>query len=297
MIYTVTFNPALDYIMRASDFKAGRVNRAYAAKVLCGGKGINVSWVLKNLGIKSTALGFLAGFTGHEIERLLKEHGCRTDFNWLAEGMSRINVKMIAGKESEVNAPGPKIGDIEPLLEKLDALKEEDVLVLAGSLPEGVDIDTYEIILARTGAGKCVVDTTGEALRRTLKHHPFLIKPNNHELEELFSKPLLQKGDMIECARTLRQEGAQNVLVSLGAEGAILVGSDEKVYECAAPKGTVRGTTGAGDSTVAGFLAGYLQGGNLGYALRMGIAAGSASAFSENLAEKEEIYRLIEQIG
>lgn len=295
MIYTVTFNPALDYILYADSFRAGEVNRARDAKVLCGGKGVNVSWVLKNLGVKSVALGFLAGFTGTEIERLLSEHGCGTDFIWLEKGMSRINVKLVADSESEMNAPGPEIESLAPLFEKLKTLGPDDVLVLAGSLPTGVAQDAYETILSRTSAGKCVVDTTGEALRRTLNYRPFLIKPNHHELGELFGKKLSGRDEIAECAYVLRREGAQNVLVSMGGAGALLVGEDEKIYECAAPKGTVKGTTGAGDSMVAGFLAGYMEGG-LECALRMGVASGSASAFSENLAKKEEIYRLLETI-
>lgn len=295
MIYTVTFNPALDYILRADDFRPGEVNRASAAKVLCGGKGINVSWVLKNLGVESVALGFLAGFTGMEIERLLREHGCHTDFIWLEHGMSRINVKLIADEESEINAPGPKIERLEPLYDMLGALGVTDTLVLAGSLPAGVSQDAYETILARTGAGRCVVDTTGEALRRTLRYRPFLIKPNHHELGQLFGKKLSGRKEIAEHAMALRREGAQNVLVSMGGDGALLAASDDQIYECAAPEGVVIGTTGAGDSMVAGFLAGYADGG-LGHALRLGVAAGSASAFSENLAQKEDVYRLLETI-
>lgn len=295
MIYTVTLNPALDYILRADSFRQGGVNRACSTKMLCGGKGVNVSWVLRNLGVESTALGFLAGFTGREIERMLTEHGCRTDFTWLEKGMSRINVKVIAEEESELNAPGPRIETLEPLLKKLDALGAGDTLVLAGSLPAGIPQDAYASILARTKAGKCVVDTTGEALRGTLKYRPFLIKPNHHELGELFGKTLSGKGQVADCARALLAEGAQNVLVSMGSGGALLAGSDGTIRECAAPKGVVKGTTGAGDSAVAGFLAGYADGG-LETALKMSVAAGSASAFSENLAQKEEIYRLFETL-
>ncbi|MEG2361224.1 MAG: 1-phosphofructokinase [Christensenella sp.] len=294
MIYTVTFNPALDYILRVDDFTAGIVNRVRDARILCGGKGVNVSWVLHNLGVASTALGFLAGFTGREIERMLREHGCDTDFVYVQDELSRINVKLIAHEESELNAQGPKIEDIAPLLAKTDVLKEDDVLVLAGYLSGTTD--AYEQILSRTHAGKCVVDTTGEALMRALKYKPFLIKPNNHELGEIFNRTLNTREEIVECARALQNDGAQNVLVSMAGDGALMVASDGRVFSCAAPKGTVKGSTGAGDSMVAGFIAGYAEKGDLEHAFYMGVATGSASAFSEELAVKEEVYALLAQI-
>lgn len=293
MIYTVTFNPALDYIMYMDGLSVGGVNRVRAAKILCGGKGINVSWVLHNLGVKSVALGFVAGFTGREIERLLAEHGCRTDFVRLGHGMSRINVKLVADEESDLNAPGPQIGTLEPFFRKLDGLTAEDTIVLAGSLPAGLPQDTYEQVFARASGARCVVDTTGDALVSVLKYRPFLIKPNHHELGELFGKELHTEEEIADCAVKLRQKGAQNVLVSMAGEGALMAGQDGRLYRCAAPKGTVRGSTGAGDSLVAGFLAGCEAGKSLEYAFRMGVAAGSASAFSEELATRAEVYALL----
>ncbi|CAK7052341.1 MAG: Tagatose-6-phosphate kinase [Desulfovibrio sp.] len=296
MIYTVTFNPALDYIMYMDGLSVGEVNRVRAAKILCGGKGINVSWVLHNLGVKSVALGFVAGFTGREIERMLQEHGCQTDFVRLGGGLSRINVKLVAGQESDLNAPGPQIDTLEPFFRKLDGLTGKDTLVLAGSLPAGLPENTYEKVLAHVSGARCVVDTTGDALRAVLKFRPFLVKPNHHELGELFGRELRTEEEIADCAEKLRQEGAQNVLVSMAGDGALMAGQDGRIYRCAAPKGTVRGSTGAGDSLVAGFLAGYEEAGSLEYAFRMGVAAGSASAFSEELATREEVYALLETI-
>ncbi len=293
MIYTVTFNPALDYIMYMDGLREGEVNRVRASKILCGGKGVNVSWVLHNLGVESVALGFIAGFTGEEIDRLLRAHGCKTDFVRLPEGLSRINVKLVADRESDLNAPGPQVQDIEPFLEKLDGLTGKDTLVLAGSLPAELPRDTYERVLACAGKARCVVDTTGEALRAVLKYRPFLIKPNHHELGELFGKTLERTEEIAACARKLQEEGARNVLVSMAGAGALMAGEDGKIYRCAAPKGTVRGSTGAGDSMVAGFLAGYQESGELSHAFRMGVAAGSASAFSEELATRGEVDALL----
>lgn len=298
MIYTVTFNPALDYIMYMDGLSVGEVNRALAAKILCGGKGINVSWVLHNLGIKSVALGFVAGFTGREIERILAEHGCQTDFVWLGHGMSRINVKLVTGEESDLNAPGPQIGpaDMEAFFKRVDSIAEGDTLVLAGSLPAGLPKNIYSEVLMRAAKAKCVVDTTGNALRAALQYRPFLVKPNHHELGELFGRKLETEEEIAHCAEKLRQEGAQNVLVSMAGRGALLAAQDGRLYRSAAPKGTVRGSTGAGDSMVAGFLAGYEEGKGLEYAFHMGVAAGSASAYSEELATREEIYALLETI-
>lgn len=296
MIYTITFNPTLDYIMYMDRLREGEVNRVRASKILCGGKGVNVSWVLHNLGIDCVALGFIAGFTGDEIDRLLKEHGCRTDFIRLPEGLSRINVKLVADRESDLNAPGPTVKELQPFLEKIGALTAEDTLVLAGSLPAGLPGDTYEQVLLRAGKANCVVDTTGAALRAALKYRPFLIKPNHHELGELFGRKLTNQREIADCAQKLQKEGARNVLVSMAGDGALMAGEDGKIYRCAAPKGTVRGACGAGDSMVAGFLAGYHQTGDLSYAFRMGVAAGSASAFSEELATCAEIEALFKTI-
>ena len=299
MIYTVTFNPALDYIMYMDGLHAGGVNRVRSAKILCGSKGINVSWVLHNLGIESVALGFVAGFTGREIERMLREHGVCTDFVPLGHDRSRINVKLVAGEESDLNAPGPEIrpADMEAFFKRMDGIAEGDTLVLAGSLPAGLPQNTYSEVLMRAGRAKCVVDTTGNALRAALRYRPFLVKPNHHELGELFGRELETEEEIAHCAEKLRQEGAQNVLVSMAGRGALLAAQDGRLYRSAAPKGTVRGSTGAGDSMVAGFLAGCETGKGLEYAFRMGVAAGSASAFSEELATREEVYALLKELG
>ncbi len=301
MIYTVTFNPSLDYIVSVDDFTLGRVNRATKELVYPGGKGVNVSLVLKNLGMESTALGFTAGFTGAEIERGLEEWGCLTDFIRISEGMSRINMKLRSREESEVNGQGPKISEeaLEELYKKLDGMKPEDVLVLAGSIPNSMPDSSYEQILARVQDKKVrsVVDATGDLLVNVLKYHPFLIKPNNHELEEIFQVPMDSNGTIAAYAKKMQEMGAQNVLISMAGDGAILVDADGSVWESPAPKGKVVNSVGAGDSMVAGFLTGYLKSGKYEEAFHMGIAAGSASAFSERLATQEEVDGILGQVG
>lgn len=300
MIYTVTFNPCLDYIVSVDDFTLGRVNRTTKELVYPGGKGINVSLVLKNLGMESTALGFTAGFTGTEIEQALQRWGCYTDFIRVEDGMSRINIKLRSNEESEINGQGPKISKeaLEQLYEKLDVMTSEDVLVLAGSIPGSMPDSSYELIMERVAAKnmKVAVDATGDLLVNVLKYHPFLIKPNNHELEEIFHTPMDSNNTIIAHAKKLQQMGAKNVLISMAGDGAILVSEDGEVRQSPAPKGKVVNSVGAGDSMVAGFLTGYLTTGNYGEAFRMGIATGSASAFSERLATKPEVEKILKKL-
>lgn len=301
MIYTVTFNPSLDYIVSVDDFTLGRVNRTTKELVYPGGKGVNVSLVLKNLGMENTALGFTAGFTGTEIERGLKEWGCLTDFIRIPEGMSRINMKLRSREESEVNGQGPKISEeaLEELYKKLDAMEPEDVLVLAGSIPNSMPDSSYEQILARVQDKniRSVVDATGDLLVNVLKYRPFLIKPNNHELEEIFHVPMDSQETIVKYAKKMQEMGAQNVLISMAGDGAILVAADESVWQSPAPKGKVVNSVGAGDSMVAGFITGYLKSKSYEEAFHMGICTGSASAFSERLATQAEVDGILEQMG
>ena len=300
MIYTVTFNPSLDYIVRADHFAVGEVNRTIYEQILEGGKGLNVSVVLKNMGLDSVALGFTAGFTGEEIERRVAERGVRADFVWVEEGMSRINVKLKAEVETELNGQGPHIEKrhIEKLYEKLEQLKKGDILVLAGSIPNTLPDDMYERIMERLdGRGiRIVVDATRELLTKVLPYHPFLIKPNHHELGEIFSVKLSDKAEIASYAKKLQAMGAGNVLVSMAGDGAVLVAEDGTVYECPAPRGKVVNSVGAGDSMVAGFLTGYLETGDYQEAFLRGVATGSASAFSEQLATREEAEALLSQL-
>lgn len=301
MIYTVTFNPSLDYIVAVENFACGTINRTTDEKIFPGGKGINVSMVLKNLGFETTALGFLAGFTGERVEQLLEEKGISTDFISVA-GMSRINVKLRSNEETEINGRGPTIEDcdIKILYEKLDALKADDVLVLAGSIPSTMPSTMYmDIMQHLEGRGiRIVVDATKDLLKNVLAYQPFLIKPNNHELGELFGVELTTKDEIICYAKKLQKQGARNVLVSMAGDGAVLVAEDGSVYQAEAPKGIVKNSVGAGDSMVAGFLAGYLESGSYAEAFKMGLCAGSASAFSEELATKDEVLELyIEYFG
>lgn len=293
MIYTVTFNPSLDYIVDVDNFKLGRVNRTTKEIIYAGGKGINVSMVLKNLGFDSTALGFLAGFTGKEICRLMEEQGVNADFIEVKEGLSRINLKLRSNEESEINGQGPAIKekDIQNLYEKLDKLQYGDVLVLAGSIPSVMPQSMYMDIMKYMEEKdlNIVVDATKDLLVNVLKYHPFLVKPNNHELGEIFGVELEEKKDVIVYAKKLKEMGAKNVLVSMAGAGAVLVAEDGSIYESEAPKGKVVNSVGAGDSMVAGFLAGYLQTRDYREAFKLGVCTGSASAFSEKLATKEEV--------
>lgn len=300
MIWTVTFNPSLDYIVSVEDFKLGLTNRTDSEKMLPGGKGINVSIVLKNLGIESTALGFMAGFTGAEIERMLREMGVRSDFIRIEKGISRINLKLKSIDGTEINGSGPEIGKskVEELIDKLTALKAGDVLVLAGSIPSMIPDDIYKVIMEKLAEKEVmiVVDATQDLLVNVLEYHPFLIKPNNHELGDIFGVSLNTRDSVVPYAKKLQEMGAGNVLVSMAGEGAVLVAENGQVYDAPAPQGTLVNGVGAGDSMVAGFVAGWLTKQDYEYAFHMGIAAGSASAFSENLATKEEIEGVYKQI-
>ena len=300
MIYTVTFNPALDYVVGVERLTLGEVNRTTKESIYYGGKGINVSAVLKELKVESIALGFVAGFTGDAIERGVKEKGIATDFIHLKEGMSRINVKIKSDQESEVNGQGPEITKqpIELLFEKLDQLKEGDSLVLAGSIPKTLPSDIYERIMERLREKKIrvIVDATKDLLLNVLKYKPFLIKPNNHELGEMFGVILKTNEEIISYGKKLQDMGAKNVLVSMAGDGSILIDETGNVYQMGVPAGKVKNSVGAGDSMVAGFLAGYAETNNYEEALKLGTATGSATAFSEGLATYEKIMELRSQL-
>ena len=300
MIYTVTFNPSLDYIVSVDDFKLGLTNRTSSELLLPGGKGINVSTILTNLGIESTALGFVAGFTGDEIIRKVEEIGVRSDFIRIGDGISRINVKLKSIDGTEIIGMGPDISreKTEELMEKLDVLDEGDVLVLAGSIPVSMPDDIYSRILERLeGKGVTfIVDATGELLMKVLKYQPFLIKPNNHELGDIFKVNLETREEVVPYGRKLQAMGAKNVLISMAGEGAVLVAEDGSVYDAPAPEGVLVNAVGAGDSMVAGFTAGWMEKKDYRHAFYMGVAAGSASAFSEYLATKNEIMSLYQKI-
>ena len=300
MIYTVTFNPALDYVVKVDSFKLGSVNRTNEEDMYAGGKGINVSIVLKNLGIDSEALGFIAGFTGDEISRRVNEKGVKASFIKLKEGMSRINLKMKSDEESEINGMGPNIDEesLTKLYMKLDTLVDGDILVLAGSIPNSLPSNIYEKIMERLQNKniKIVVDSTKDLLLNVLKYKPFLIKPNNYELGEMFGVKLNSDAEIIKYAKKLNEMGAENVLISMAGDGAILVSEELGVNKLLAPKGNVKNSVGAGDSMVAGFIAGYLKNNNINEAFKMGVATGSASAFSEDLATKEFVMELLSQI-
>ncbi|GLG05219.1 1-phosphofructokinase [Drancourtella massiliensis] len=301
MIYTVTFNPSLDYIVTVNDFRLGETNRTASEQMLPGGKGINVSTVLENLGFDNTALGFVAGFTGREIVSKVQELGFQSEFIELDEGWSRINIKMKDFDGTEINGQGPAISEaaVKALLEKLDGLKEGDILVLAGSIPASIPETIYAEIMKRLdGKGVLtVVDATNDLLMEVLPYHPFLIKPNQHELGAIFGVELDTQESVVPYARKMQERGALNVLVSMGGKGAVLLDADGEVHMLPAPEGTLVNAVGAGDSMVAGFLAGWLEKKDYEHAFRMGVSAGSASAFSERLAtraEVETLYRSIE---
>lgn len=298
MIYTVTFNPSLDYVIQVDKLVPGEINRTTHEAVYPGGKGNNVSVILSNLGHSSKALGFTAGFTGEALENMLKEFGCDTAFIRLPEGSTRINVKINAGEETEINGQGPVITEEaqSALFEQLDALKKEDILVLAGSIPNTLPSDIYERILEHLqGRGiHFVVDATKELLLKVLKYHPFLIKPNNHELGEMFGVTLKTRDEIVTYAKKLQEMGAENVLVSMAGDGAILLTEDGIIYKAKPPKGKVLNSVGAGDSMVAGFLTGYLNTGEYEKAFRLGVVTGSATAFQYWLATKEDIVALME---
>lgn len=296
MIYTVTFNPSLDYIVTVDNFTTGRVNRTTTEFMYPGGKGINVSIVLKNLGYDNIALGFEAGFTGEEIIRRISDMGIIHDFIHVDSGLSRINVKIRSDNESEINGQGPAIeaDHINKLYKRFDKLKNGDILVLAGSIPTVMPDSMYmDIMKYLKGRNiKIVVDATKDLLVNVLEYRPFLIKPNNHELGEIFGVELKTRDEVVEYAKRLQKMGAVNVLVSMAGEGAVLVAEDGSIFKTPAPKGVVKNSVGAGDSMVAGFIAGYLNSGNYVEAFKMGVCTGSASAFSDKLATKAEVEAL-----
>lgn len=293
MIYTLTFNPSLDYVMNVENFALGDVNRAFGDMYLAGGKGINVSSVLAEFGAETKALGFLGGFVGDEIERRLSDMGILCEFVRIAGGTSRINVKVKSHEETEINAAGPNIGpeDMARLYDKLDCMTEGDVLVLAGSIPKGIDKNIYRDIMKKYCHKNIdfVVDAEGDLLKNTLQYKPFLIKPNNFELGDIFGRELTDIDEIIECAEKLRDEGARNVLVSMGGDGAVLVCEDGSRYYSAAPVGRLVNSTGAGDSGVAGFLYGYSRYRDCKQAFAYALCSGSACAFSEKLPTFAEI--------
>lgn len=300
MFYTMTLNPALDYNMTLQEFREGRVNRSVNEEIIPGGKGLMVSRMLKNLGVESTAFGLVAGFTGAELTRLVHESGVRTNFVSLPEGMTRINVKLWGGIEGEINAAGPVCDEksVQALFEKLSVLTSKDTLVLAGSVPASLSKDLYVEIMKHLEekAPRIAVDATGELLRNVIVYRPFLVKPNHHELGELYGVTLTTKEEVLPYAKRLREEGARNVLVSMAGEGAVLAAADGSVWFGEAPKGEVKNSVGAGDSMVAGFLAAYEESNNPEAAFRNGIASGSASAFSATLGTKEEVDSLSEKV-
>lgn len=300
MIYTVTFNPAIDYVVELVSFNIGEINRTTREYMNLGGKGVNVSRVLTNLEVPNVALGFVAGFTGDALRNGLERMGVKTDFISLEEGNTRINVNIKGVEETDINARGPEIPNsaIDELFKKLDNLQSGDTLVLAGSIPTSLPNDMYERVMERLyGKGiRFVVDATRDLLVKSLKYEPFLIKPNNHELGEIFGLELTKDNEIIYYARELKKQGAKNVLISMAGDGAILVDENDVAHKIGTPKGKVKNSVGAGDSMVAGFCAGYLEKGDYKYALRMGTAAGSASAFSESLATKQEVIDLLNKI-
>ncbi len=299
MVYTVTFNPAIDYVVHTGEMKLGATNRSEKEEMYFGGKGINVSIVLRELGIGSKALGFTAGFTGEAIEKGLSEMGIDADFVRLKNGNSRINVKIKSTEETELNGQGPDIDEaaINALFAKLDKLSDGDTLILAGSIPSSLPSDIYEKILGRLSGRniKTVVDATKDLLLNVLKYKPFLVKPNNHELGEMFGAELKTDEEIEKYARKLQEMGAVNVLISMAGDGAMLIDEYGKMHRCGVCKGTVKNSVGAGDSMVAGFTAGSLKG-DYEYALKLGTAAGGATAFSDGLAEKAKIDELLKTL-
>lgn len=299
MIYTITLNPSLDYFVTMDHFELGKTNRTTSELMLPGGKGVNVSVMLKHLGVESTALGFTAGFVGKEIICRLEEQGIHNGLIWLKEGNSRINVKLKNIEGTEINGMGPEIPaeELDKLIAFVSNLKSGDYLVLAGSIPSSVPTDIYCALMAAVAdkGVEVIVDAAGGLLRQALSYHPFLIKPNHHELGELFGVEFTAREQLIPYAVELQKLGARNVLVSMAGKGAVLAAEDGRVFELDAPKGVLKNGVGAGDSMVAGFLSGWLQTGSYETAFKLGVCAGSASAFSENLATGEEVEVLLQQ--
>ncbi len=302
MIYTITFNPAIDYVVYMDKMQFGLTNRSKSEEYYFGGKGINVSTVLSNLGFENKALGFVAGFTGKAIEEGMKKIGIETDFIHLKKGISRINIKIKDTEETEINCQGPNISEeeLKCLFDKTDLIKDGDILVLAGSIPDSLPKDIYEKILERQKNKKVkfVVDATKDLMLNVLKYHPFLIKPNNYELGEMFGIEIKKDDDkkIHKYAKELQKMGAANVLVSLAGNGSILVDENKNFHKMGVAPVSVVNSVGAGDSMVAGFIAGYQQTGNYGYALKLGTACGGATANSKGLATKEKVDELIKFI-
>ena len=301
MIYTVTLNPSIDYVVELNQLLPGSIMRNQKEDIVFGGKGINVSHMLKNLGLDSCALGFTAGFSGEALRKGVEEYGIATAFLNVPHGFTRINVKIKAQEESEINGQGPCIReeDIVALLQKLDNLQDGDVLVLSGNIGIGMPVTIYQRIMNQLADKQILmtVDTSGQALQETLAAHPFLIKPNQAELGEMFDVTIETKEDLLVYARRLQELGARNVLVSRAGNGAILLGEDGQVYESESPSGNVVNSVGAGDSMVAGFLYGYLTTHSYAEALRYGIACGSATAFSKGIATREKVEEMIRKMG
>lgn len=299
MIYTVTLNPAVDLVASCGEIKLGEVNRTSGEEIFSGGKGINVSLVLAQLGVRSCALGFVAGFTGEAVEKGVAAAGVDTDFVHVERGFSRINMKIRSGVETEINGQGPDISesDLEKLMQKLDRLSDGDVLVLAGSVPASVPRDIYRQTMKRLSGRniRVVVDACGELLLSAAEYRPFLVKPNIHELGDMFGVKLTTAEQTAEYAERLQKMGARNVLVSMAGDGALLFAEDGSVYRCGVCSGKVRNSVGAGDSMLAGFIAGYDKG--CEFALKLGTACGGATAFSDGLAERNEIERLLSELG
>ena len=300
MIDTITLNPSLDYFVTVEHFEPGRTNRAVTEQILPGGKGLNVSVMLKNLGMDSTALGFTAGFAGKEIIRRIEEQGIHNGFTWLEEGNSRINVKIKNIEGTEINGIGPNIPgeELDKLLARVCELKCGDFLVIAGSIPASVPNDIYvKLMAAAAGKGvEVIVDAAGSLLRQVLPYKPFLIKPNHHELGDLFGVEIKERSQVLPYAKKFQEEGARNVLVSMAGRGAVLVTEDGQVFELDAPKGELKNSVGAGDSMVAGFLTGWLEKKSYEFAFLMGVCAGSASAFSEDFAKRAQVEALMQTI-
>ena len=300
MVYTVTLNPALDYVVKLDGLKSNDINRVYDEKIYCGGKGINVSTVLTRLGVENKALGFVAGFTGEELERRLKKDGIDCSFIHLKKGRTRINVKMITPERYDINAAGPEVSEkeVEQLLKKLGDLRRGDFLVLSGSVPSTVPLDFYERILAQLEdkGVYTIVDAEGGLLLKTLKYRPFLIKPNHQELGDLFAIEAESDIEVEKYAKELQRFGAQNVLVSRAEKGALLVDSTNEILKIENAKGKAVNTTGCGDAMVAGFIAGFLKTGNYDFALKLGTACGCATAFSDDLATKAEVEKVLKAL-
>lgn len=297
MIYTVTLNPALDYVLHSENLTVGEINRSEREEIFFGGKGINVSSMLSRLGEDTTALGFIGGFTGDELLRLIEKENINCDFCKVKNGQTRINVKIRSGEETDINARGPEITaeDIENLMKKLDRTESGDYLVLSGSVPQSISDDIYEKILRKLEDKSIVfcIDASGKLLLKTLRHRPFLIKPNHHELGELFGVKAESEEEIISCAKKLQSLGALNILVSRAEKGAILITEDGKIYRSENAEGTLINSVGCGDSMLAGFIAGYIEKKDYSYALKLGTACGNATAYSEGLATRDEIDEIL----